>query len=63
MAEKEKGRREGDPIPNNGVWRDTAESKAPLVKLQAARLTRRCAISLAMASIVAPIVFGEAAHD
>ncbi|MGY4160504.1 hypothetical protein ACVINW_006346 [Bradyrhizobium sp. USDA 4461] len=60
MAEKEKGRREGDPIPN-GVWRDAEESKAPLLKLQAARLTRRCAISLAMASIVAPLLHGDAA--
>ncbi|MGF6433581.1 hypothetical protein [Bradyrhizobium elkanii] len=61
MAEKEKGRREGSPIPNNGVWRDTAESKAPLLKLQAVHLTRRCAISMAMASIVAPLLHGDAA--
>ncbi|MCP2219932.1 hypothetical protein [Bradyrhizobium elkanii] len=60
MAEKEKGRQEGSPIPNDGVWRDAAESKAPLLKLQAARLTRRCAISLAMASIVAPLFHGDA---
>ncbi|MGY4260118.1 hypothetical protein ACVI1L_007186 [Bradyrhizobium sp. USDA 4516] len=31
-----------------------------LHSLQARRLTRRCAISMAMASIVAPLVFGEA---
>jgi hypothetical protein len=60
MAEKEKAHQESGPIPNDGVWRDTSESKAPLIKLQAARLTRRCAISMAMASIVAPLVFGEA---
>jgi hypothetical protein len=61
MAEKEKGRREGDPIPNDGVWRDTSEFKAPLLKLQASRLTRRCALSFAMASIVAPLLHGDAA--
>jgi hypothetical protein len=44
-------------IPN--VLAD-AESLAPsLVHLQACRLTRRCAISLAMAAVVAPFVFGE----
>ncbi|WLA78808.1 hypothetical protein [Bradyrhizobium elkanii] len=59
MAENEKGRRDGDPIPNGVVWRDALESKAPLQKLQAARLTRRYAISLAMASIVAPLLHGE----
>ena len=36
------------------------ESKSPLINLQARRLTRRCAVSLAMAAIVAPLVFGEA---
>lgn len=62
MAEKEKGRREGSPIPNDGVWRDAAESKTPLHKLQAVRLTRRCAISMAMASVVAPLLHGEVAQ-
>ncbi|UGY23573.1 hypothetical protein HU675_0037395 [Bradyrhizobium septentrionale] len=62
MTEKEKGRREGDPIPNDGVWRDTSESKAPLIKLQAARLTRRCAISLSMAAVIAPLLHGEVAR-
>ncbi|WP_338830180.1 hypothetical protein [Bradyrhizobium sp. 27S5] len=60
MAENERGRQEGDPIPNIGVWRDALESKAPLQKLQAARLTRRYAISLTMASIIAPLAYGEA---
>lgn len=59
MAEKERGRREGDPIPNDGVWRDAVESKAPLLKLQAERLTRRAAISVAMAAVIAPLVFGD----
>jgi hypothetical protein len=35
------------------------ESKSPLIDIQARRLTRRCAISLAMAAVVAPLVFGE----
>jgi hypothetical protein len=30
-----------------------------LLKLQASRLARRCAISAAMAATVAPLVFGE----
>lgn len=59
MAEKERGRREGDPIPSDGVWRDPVESKAPLIKLQAERLTRRAAISVAMAAVIAPLVFGD----
>ncbi len=36
------------------------ESKSPLADLQARRLTRQCAISLAMAAILAPLAFGEA---
>lgn len=61
MANKEKARLRGEPIPN-AVLPDTAESKAPLLKLQAARLTRRCAISMAMASVVAPLLHGEVAQ-
>jgi hypothetical protein len=38
------------------------EFNPSLRKLQAARLTRRCAITLAMASIVAPLLHGEAAR-
>jgi hypothetical protein len=37
------------------------ENSPTLRKLQASRLTRRCAISFAMASIVAPLLHGEAA--
>lgn len=59
MASKEKGRQEGDPIPNDGVWRDTAESKAPLPKLQASCLMRRAAVSAAMASILVHHLHGE----
>jgi hypothetical protein len=36
-----------------------SESKPPLVDLQVVSLTRRCAISIAMAAVVAPLVFGE----
>lgn len=36
------------------------ESKSSLLELQACHLTRRCAISFAMASIVAPLLHGEA---
>jgi hypothetical protein len=35
------------------------ELTSPLLTLQAARLSRRCAISLVMAATVAPHVFGE----
>lgn len=35
------------------------ESKSPLISMQARRLARRCAISLAMAAIVAPLIYGE----
>lgn len=37
------------------------ESKSPLVTSQALHLSRRCAISLAMAAIIAPLAFGERA--
>jgi hypothetical protein len=60
MSSKEKGRRRGDPIPNNVVRQDKPESKPTLRYLQAVSLTRRCAISLAMAAIVAPLLHGEA---
>jgi hypothetical protein len=36
-----------------------SESKPLLLDLQAVSLTRRCAISVAMAAVVAPLVFGE----
>jgi hypothetical protein len=38
------------------------ESKSPLRDLQARRLTRRCAVSLAMAAIIAPLLHGEVAR-
>lgn len=59
MAEKERARQESGPIPNDGVWRDAAESKTPLLKLQAACLMRRAAVSAAMASILVHHLHGE----
>lgn len=38
------------------------KSKSPLTNLQAVHLTRRCAISFAMAAAVAPLYFGEGAQ-
>jgi hypothetical protein len=40
----------------------SSECKAPLLKLQARNLTRRCAISFAMASVLAPLLHGEVAR-
>lgn len=37
------------------------ESKSPLITTQALHLSRRCAISVAMAAIIAPLAFGERA--
>ncbi|MHC2247834.1 hypothetical protein [Bradyrhizobium elkanii] len=61
MADNEKGRREGDPIPN-GVWRDIVESEASLHTRQARRLVRSHAVSFEMAARIVPFVFGEVAR-
>ena len=63
MARKESGRPAGgDPIPND-VRQDNSEfTSQPLdlqQLLQVSRLTRRCAISAAMAATMAPMIFGE----
>jgi hypothetical protein len=58
MATKEKARANG-PIPNAFIYHDTPESK---LSLQASQLTRRCAITAAMAAVLCPFVFGESAH-
>jgi hypothetical protein len=58
MMLKEKGRREGDPIPYV-VRQDNSEYATSKLHLQVFRLTRRCAISAAMAAIMAPLIFGE----
>lgn len=39
-----------------------SEFTLPLHKIQASRLSRRCAISLAMALVVAPLLHGEVAR-
>ena len=58
---KEKGRPAGgDPIPNALVCQDNSEfATAPLI-LQVSQLTRRCAVSAAMAETLAPLAFGAA---
>jgi len=63
MAENEKGRpvAEGSPIPNY-VLTDNSDHGLVPRNLQVIRLTRRCAISAAMASTIAPLVFGEASR-
>ncbi|SHM41311.1 hypothetical protein [Bradyrhizobium lablabi] len=61
MDRKEKARANG-PIPNAVVYHDSPESNLSLLHLQASRLTRRCAITTAMAAILAPLVFGEMAQ-
>lgn len=38
------------------------EYASPLSDLQARRLTRRCAISMAMALAIAPMIHGEASN-
>ena len=52
MMLKEKGRREGRPIPNF-VRQDNSKSTKIRLALQVSRLTRRCAISAAMAETLA----------
>ncbi len=59
MTEKEKGCRQGSPIPKV-VLADKSEGSQNPLNLQVALLTRRCAISAAMAAAVAPLAFGEA---
>ena len=61
MTEKEKARANG-PIPN-AVLADCAELNASLLTFQVARLTRRCAITVAMAAIVAPLIYRGASHE
>jgi hypothetical protein len=49
----------GAPEVSLAAGKIDPESKSPLIDIQARRLTRRCAISLAMAAAVAPLVYGE----
>jgi hypothetical protein len=57
MPGNEKGRLNGDPIPNCNLAQDSAESKASLLVLQASRLVRLYAVNAAMAETLAPLVF------
>jgi hypothetical protein len=50
----------GVPVTVQATSTNTPESKSSLRELQACHLTRRCAISFAMAAIVAPLLHGEA---
>jgi hypothetical protein len=58
MDHIEKARQKGEPIPKS-VCQDNPETKPQPFDLQVSRLTRRYAISAAMAAIVAPFIFGE----
>lgn len=51
----------GVPVTVQAGGSNTPESKSSLRELQACHLTRRCAISFAMASILAPLIHGELA--
>ena len=58
MHLKERGRREGDPIPKVYVCQDNSGSNLSPLHLQVVfRLTQRCATSATMAAILAPFVF------
>jgi hypothetical protein len=58
MPIKEKGRQNGDPIPNAVVCQDSAEFKTSPLKLQAFCLARRFALSAPLAEALAPLVYG-----
>lgn len=57
MPEKEKAHQSGGPIPNY-VLADAESIALSQLNLQVSRLTRRCAISTAMAETLAPLAFG-----
>ena len=57
MPFKEKAHLSGGPIPND-VLADSAESKTQTLKLQAFFLARRFPVSVGMAQVLAPMVFG-----
>ncbi|QDM27518.1 hypothetical protein FNL56_16355 [Tardiphaga sp. vice304] len=56
---KEKARQWGELLPNADVCQDNLEYVTATREYQVSRITRRCAISAAMAAIIAPLVFGE----
>ena len=49
----------GIPVVDIAAGKIDPETNPSLLNLQASRLTRRCAINLAMAVIIAPLVHGE----
>jgi hypothetical protein len=51
--------RTGFPVTDLAGASINPESNSSLRTLQAVHLSRRCAISAAMATIVAPLIFGE----
>jgi hypothetical protein len=57
VPQNERGRQNGDPIPNS-VLADNLESKTQILARQAISLARRCPINAAMAEALAPMVFG-----
>jgi hypothetical protein len=58
---KEKGRpAKGSPIPKIIPRQEQPEFREACRELQVVKLTRRCAISVTMAAIIAPLCFGEA---
>jgi hypothetical protein len=57
MPLKEKARQDAEPIPNT-VLPDRAESNTQTLKLQAFLLARRFPVSVGMAQVLAPMVFG-----
>lgn len=52
----------GVPVFSLAAGKIDPESNRTVLNLQAAAISRRCAISIAMAAIVAPFAFGECAR-
>lgn len=50
----------GVPVVSLAAGKIDPESNSTLRKLQASRLTRRCAVTFSMAETIAPLVFLEA---
>jgi hypothetical protein len=54
---KEKARQWGEPIPNAVVLADNRESNVAPIDLQALRLTRRFAVSMPVALLLADLAY------
>ncbi len=60
LLEKSPGAKDAEALGIDQAGRSiTFENSKPSQSLQVASLTRRCAISTAMAEIVAPLAYGE----